>query len=182
MSNTKRVRWLERAYKLIRQELLPEAPARACVSVSITTRRQAIGQHFLNYKAKDGNDFIAIHPKNFTDPVEVLRVETHEMIHTIVPLAGHGKEFRLIAKAIGFTAPWKQTPASKELQKKLQKMSKALGPLPRAEWLESKPAAAIITLECVCPRVLTVSPEFNAVGHVKCMKCKTIFRRQKPPT
>jgi len=179
MANSRRVRWLEHGYRLLRQELLPEAPARTCVSVSVTTRKQAIGQHFWEYEGPDGHSFIAIHPKNFGDPIEVLRVLLHEMIHVVVPFEAHGKNFQWVAKALGFRAPWTTTPASDELRGKLQGFAKRLGPMPMANWATPNPIPDLVTIECCCPRELAVGREVLKGGNLKCMKCKKIFRRKK---
>lgn len=81
-------------------------------------------------------------------------VETlaHELIHAIaegneepdkhgaVKHHGHRGEFVRIAKAIGFLAPWKSTPASEELQHKLEAISAKLGTYPHSAINLNRPA------------------------------------------
>lgn len=178
MANSRRVRWLERGYRVLREELLPDAPARACVSVSVTTRRTAIGQCFNQYVGPDGRYFLAIHPRNFTSALNVLKTELHEMIHTVAK-DGHGPEFRRIARAVGFTAPWTSTPATDDLAKHLERIAERLGPLPKADWLQPEVPVPMVTLECACPRTLTVTSDFLKGGNVKCMKCHRLFRKKR---
>lgn len=184
MANAKRVRWLERAYKLLRQEFLPDAPARACVSVSVTTRKKAIGEWHPSYKGPDGTSFIAIHPRIFSDPVEVLSTELHEMIHGTVPKneKPHGKAFQLLAKAAGLEPPWTSTTPGKVLRGKLEKMAQFLGNLPTASWQSDNIRIPLpVEIACLCPRNLQVTEEFLKAGNIRCLKCKKLFRRQKSP-
>ncbi|MFW6126556.1 MAG: SprT-like domain-containing protein [Chloroflexota bacterium] len=181
MSNAKRVRWLEKGYRMLRDEVLPGAPARACVSVSVTTHRSAIGQCFSQYVARDGKHFIAVHPKLFSDGPDVLRVLLHEMVHASLPPNGkHGPEFRARAQAVGLKRPWTTTPAGDELAARLQDMAKRLGPVPKAAWVEPQPRKVPTTeVTCGCPRILHVPPDFLKSGNVKCMVCKKLFRERK---
>lgn len=181
MSNAKRVRWLEKGYRMLRDEVLPSAPAKACVSVSVTTNKSAIGQCHSQYRARDGKHFLAIHPKLFTDPVEVLRTLLHEMIHAALPTdAKHGPQFRAQAKLVGFRPPWTSTPAGPMLNGKLVKMAERLGKVPAADWVDPKPKPVTTTeVVCGCPRTLNVPPEFLKGGNVKCMACKKLFREKK---
>lgn len=184
MANSQRVRWLEKAYKILRDELIPNAPAKACVSVSVTTSRRAIGQHFDSYRAADGKSFIAIHPKLFGSGYEVLKTELHEMVHAALGNAkGHGPEFRSLAKAIGFVAPWTSSTLSADLEKKLKAIGDRLGDPPKAQWLEpTSPTPETITVECGCPRLLPVPTDFLKGGAVKCMTCKKLFKAKKGVT
>jgi len=184
MVNAKRVRWLERAYKALRLELIPSAPAKACVSVSVTTRKKAIGEWHRNYKGPDGTSFIAIHPRIFTDPIEVLATELHEMIHATTPKEAkpHGKPFQILAKAVGLEPPWTATSPGKVLRGKLEKLAQVLGKLPPASWQSDNILVPLPVFEiaCSCPRAIEVTEEFLKEGNVRCLKCKKLFRRKKP--
>ncbi len=182
MSNSQRVRWLEKAYKVLREDILPSAPAKTCVSVSVTTTRRAIGQHFGNYRGADGKGFIAIHPKLFADRLSVLKTLLREMVHAALgnPV-GHGPEFQSTAKAVGFGPPWTQTPVKDELAKKLRAIGDKLGDPPKAQWIEGVPigAPATVVVECSCPRILPVPVDFLKGGNVRCMACKKLFKVKK---
>lgn len=68
------------------------------------------------------------------DPVTVLNVLTHELIHTLLlPEAKHGKEFREIAHRIGLEGVMRQTQPTPLLKQRLTAIAANLGPLPHAK-------------------------------------------------
>lgn len=65
------------------------------------------------------------------DPVEVLAILVHELIHTLLPPdAKHGKEFRDIALRVGLKGQMRHTIPVPILTERLQTIAANLGPLP----------------------------------------------------
>jgi hypothetical protein len=70
---------------------------------------------------------------DMAEPVEVLTVLVHELVHTLLPPeAKHGKAFRDIALRVGLTGPMRQTSPTQILAERLQAIATNLGPLPHA--------------------------------------------------
>ena len=97
------------------------------------------------------------------DPLRVLDVLIHELIHTIRPTAGHGVAFKRIAVAAGLTGKMTATVASDDLVKKLKPIAKRLGKYPHAELDagavvggKKKQGTRLIALKC---------PEGDCDGH-----------------
>ena len=68
------------------------------------------------------------------DPLEVLGILVHELVHTLLPpSAKHGKEFREIALRIGLEGKMRQTMPTPILAERLQMLASNLGPLPHAK-------------------------------------------------
>jgi hypothetical protein len=67
------------------------------------------------------------------DPVEVLGVLVHELVHSLLPpTVKHGKEFRAIAHRIGLEGQMRHTQPAPVLKEHLQALATSLGPLPHA--------------------------------------------------
>jgi hypothetical protein len=68
-----------------------------------------------------------------SEPVEVLGVLVHELVHAVVPLeAKHGKLYRAAAVKIGLQGKMVHALPGILLQKRLEELAAALGPLPHA--------------------------------------------------
>jgi len=68
------------------------------------------------------------------DPLDVLGILVHELIHTLLPPSvKHGKEFREIALRIGLDGKMRQTTPTPILQDRLHALASNLGPLPHAK-------------------------------------------------
>ena len=68
------------------------------------------------------------------DPVEVLAVLVHELVHTILPpTVKHGKEFRDIALRIGLEGEMRHTRPNPSLKERLIALATSLGALPHAK-------------------------------------------------
>jgi len=93
--------------------------------------RSVIGQCFPGSMAADGVPQIKISPV-IDDPVEVLAVLVHELIHACRPDARHGAVFREIALGVGLTGPMRSTTAGPALIRRLGAIASALGPYPHA--------------------------------------------------
>ncbi len=133
-----REQWLERAVSEFRMGLFKRhgfVVPKVRVSVGFPgtgNKHTAIGEHWHPNSATDNQSQIFISPTLF-DATRVLDVLAHELIHAIVPEAGHKKPFRDIAVSIGLTGKMTKTVASPELKIELEYMAeKVLGPYPHA--------------------------------------------------
>lgn len=67
------------------------------------------------------------------DPVEVLGVLVHELVHACLPIdAGHGKLYRDAAQKVGLVGPARDAMPGHMLGQKLIALAADLGPLPHA--------------------------------------------------
>ena len=138
-----REQWLEAAVKLIiKQIFTPASVGVPEVRVSVGwpggrgPKKNVIGQCFAARTTADKVAQIFVTPA-IDDAYTTVETLTHEIIHAVAVdedgvSAGHRGEFIRIAKEIGFTAPWKSTPASEELREKLQAIADKLGVYPHA--------------------------------------------------
>jgi hypothetical protein len=102
------------------------------VSVGIPKGRgTAIGQCWNGAASSDGLAQVFISPK-LDDAARVLDVLAHELIHAVVPDAGHGAPFKRIALAIGLTGKMTATVAGPTLKAELERLAAELGPYPHA--------------------------------------------------
>ena len=96
------------------------------------SKLKAIGQCWDSSASADGHCEIFIHP-SLADPVRVLDVLLHELIHTAVGLrCGHKGAFKRIATALGLEGKMTATVAGEALRARLTAIVDALGPLPHA--------------------------------------------------
>lgn len=138
-----REQWLEAAVKVIVKQIFTPASVEVPeVRVSVGwpggrgPKKNVIGQCFAARNTGDKVAQIFVTPA-IDDAYTTVETLTHELIHAIAVdedgvSAGHRGEFIRIAKEIGFLAPWKSTPASAELQDKLQAIAEKLGPYPHS--------------------------------------------------
>lgn len=138
-----REQWLEAAVKLIIKQIFTPASVEVPeVRVSVGwpggrgPKKNVIGQCFAARTTADKVAQIFVTPA-IDDAYTTVETLAHEIIHAIAVdedgvSAGHRGEFIRIAKEIGFTAPWKSTPASEELREKLQAIADKLGVYPHA--------------------------------------------------
>lgn len=90
------------------------------------------------------------------DPMQVLGILVHELIHTLLPLSvKHGKEFREIALKIGFEGKMAHPELTPRLKQHLETIAKSLGHLPHASFnflgnaeKRRKGGARYLKLEC----------------------------------
>jgi hypothetical protein len=69
---------------------------------------------------------------DFADPLEILGILAHELIHASLPEAKHGKDFRDAALRIGMEGQMRRAMPGPVLRERLNKLAETLGPLPRA--------------------------------------------------
>lgn len=140
-SSLTREKWLETAFERINGKLFglsDMAPyCRLSVGFPAGSRPKkttlTLGQYWPPGATSDGVPQIFISPSKHAsgDPVEMLAVLVHEMVHAaIYPTKGHGKAFKRLALKVGLTGPMRHTVASNELRDKLKAIADDIGPFP----------------------------------------------------
>jgi len=106
---------------------------RFAIAFPSTGRRGArIGECWHSDTSEDGNFEIIIRSDQ-ADPLDVLGVLVHELVHVVVPIdAGHGKPYRDAALKIGLTGKMRQAMPGPLLHDRLKELAAQLGPLPHA--------------------------------------------------
>ena len=95
-------------------------------------RGKRVGECWHSSTSEDGNFEIFIRA-DIADPVEVLGVLTHELIHAVLPVdAGHGRIYREAALKLGLTGQMRHAMPGPLLRDRLITLSETLGPLPHA--------------------------------------------------
>lgn len=109
-----------------------------------------------------------------TDPVEILHILLHELIHASVGNAcGHRKEFRKVAVELGLKPPMTATTPSEPLKRVLEGLSKELGEYPHPG-LKPMPrglkGSRLIKVECFsCGCILRMTNKWlETVGTPTC--------------
>lgn len=137
MKHQNREAWLAVAIEKMRSDLfMPIGEIVPTVKVSIGfpgggSARKRIGECWHAKATTDNIAQIFISP-TLEKPTRILDVLAHELIHAIVPDAGHKAPFKRIALAIGLTGKMRATIAGPELEKRLNIMADELGELPHA--------------------------------------------------
>jgi hypothetical protein len=183
--NSKRIKWLEKAYQIMRRDFLPEVPEIVTITTTagFPSRRGAgtIGECIHNYiqKSNDTQHLITIHFKQFSDPVEVLHVLLHEVIHAS-GISGHGKEFSQKAKNLGLLKPWVATTPGEELKAKLIEIAKKIGDMPDGHGEDNnsknkKQKSRNRLYKCSCNPVVKIRAGTDHL-HAQCLACGDIFK------
>ena len=107
---------------------------RYAIAFPSTGRRgPRVGECWHSSTSDDGNFEIIIRA-DIADPVEVLGVLTHELVHACVPAdAGHGKVYREAALKLGLEGKMRHAMPGKLLNGRLVRLAESLGPLPHAK-------------------------------------------------
>ena len=115
------------------------------------SNRRAIGQNFSPAASADGTNEIII-SMVLDDPIRVLDVLTHELVHALVGNEhGHKGPFRTLAKAVGLEGKMTATVAGEELTATLKEIYEELGEYPHAQLDISnvkKQSTRLIKMEC----------------------------------
>lgn len=154
--------WLTKSVGLMRTRLFAEhgfkVPDKVRVSVGFPKGgRGLIGQCWQPGASADGTAEVFVHPE-IEDPIRVLDIVSHELVHTINHAAdqsGHGKPFRVIAEAIGLEGKMTATVASSGLVAVLKDYAGILGPYPHRSLIPGtggpkKQGTRMLAL--ICPR------------------------------
>ena len=106
---------------------------RFAIAFPSTGRRGArIGECWHSSTSEDGNYEIIIRA-DIADPVEVLGVLVHELIHAVLPVdAGHGKIYKDAAIKVGLEGKMRHAMPSQLLRPRLVALAETLGALPHA--------------------------------------------------
>jgi len=111
---------------------LPEK-IRYAIAFTSTGKRGHMAGECWHPESSDDQHFEIIIRADMSDPVGVLGVLVHELIHAVLPpTVKHGKEFRDIAHRIGLDGPMRQTRPTPLLLARLQAIATSLGTLPHA--------------------------------------------------
>ena len=153
--------WLAEAVKLARDlftECGYEVPEHVRISTGWPSRqamskKRRIGEAWHYGCSGDGVHEVII-SLYLDDPVKVLGVLIHELVHVTVGVQhGHRKPFADCAKAVGLTKPWTATGESDWLRARLEKWAKQLGQYPHAKLdgskgEQKKQTTRMLKLEC----------------------------------
>ena len=152
--------WLQSAVGELRPLLIEaEAPEFLTPHVSVGWAKGArggngktIGQCWDKRASGDKERAHIFISPELTDPIEVLAVLLHEMVHAAVGTeCGHRGPFRKVAKATGLEGKMTATFAGEILQKKLGWVRKALGEYPHPGLngqTRKKPGSRMIKVQC----------------------------------
>jgi len=153
--------WLKRAAKLLTPMLeaagtVPPLNIRySCGWPSVRKGGVRIGECWTSTASKDGHFEIFISP-SIDEPIRVLDILLHEMIHAAVGLdCGHKGEFKRVAKAVGLEGKMTATIAGENLKQQLIEICRGLGDYPHAELVEGQRSGPkkqkARLLKVVCP-------------------------------
>lgn len=153
-----REQWLLKAIEILEKEKfkpLGHPFVKTRVSVGFPDgSKKAIGQYWYPEATSDGHGNIFIHPGQ-GDPVDILAILVHELVHNSCGERGHGKVFKKLATAVGLEGKMRSTNASKELAVYLKKLAKKLGKFPHsaikkgAKGPTPKQSTRMIKMECM---------------------------------
>jgi len=121
-----------RPYFAARDLEIPENIRFAIAFPSTGRNGNRVGEAWHCSTSEDGN-FEIIVRADLADPVEILGVLTHELVHIVLPVdAGHGKLYRDAALKIGLEGKMRHAMPGKLLRAHLVELAPTLGPLPHA--------------------------------------------------
>ncbi len=130
-----REHWLLRAIEILETEKfqpLGKSFIKTRVSVGFPDgSKKAIGQYWYPESTADGYGNIFIHPGQ-GDPVDILGILVHKLVHNSCGEHGHGKGFKKLALAVGLEGKMRTTVPGKELTSYLKKLAKKLGNFPHS--------------------------------------------------
>jgi hypothetical protein len=129
--------WLENAVAELTTALLPDLPpvrvAAGWPSRGGTSlKKRVLGECWNPSVAEDGVSQIFLNPM-LSDPVEILGVLVHELIHALHPDEGHKGKFVATAREVGLTGPWTSTSVGEELAPMLKSIAEVLGEYPHSK-------------------------------------------------
>ena len=137
----------------------------------------AIGQCWSGKSAADGATHHIYIAPNQTDPVDVLAVLAHELVHAAVGCeAKHGREFSQLAAKLGLVKPWTATTPSDGLREVLTNVARVLGEYPHVGLHAplKKQSTRMRLWECPCGVKVRRAGELNA----ECKDCGGMFERK----
>ena len=175
-----REEWLIKAATALNERLLhTELPA---LKVSVGWPKgvrsgHALGQCWSKKASQDGDSYHIFVSPQLIDPIEVLRVLLHELVHAAVGTEeGHRGAFPKLAKRMGFEPPWTSTPASLGLIEALGEVLRGMGdtfPHPGLNPPIKKQATRMKLWVCPCGIKIRRAGEL----HARCLDCNNDFER-----
>jgi hypothetical protein len=112
---------------------LPEKVRYAIAFPSTGRQGRRVGECWHSSASADGFHEIIIRA-DIADPIEVLGVQVHELIHAALPAdAGHGPKYREAAIKIGLQGQMRHAMPGQLLTPKLEVIAANLGPLPHGK-------------------------------------------------
>jgi hypothetical protein len=121
------------------------------MSCSLTSRKQAIGQIWSSKNSQDNHFEIFISPA-IAQSSRVVDILIHELAHATVGIkAGHGKQFKQCAVAVGLEGQMTATTATQALKDEIALWVNMLGEYPHAPLTESGlKKQTTRQIKCVC--------------------------------
>jgi hypothetical protein len=137
--HTTRESWLRSATAELRplfEKLGYQIPEKIRFAIAFTSggkRTQVAGECWHPASSEDQHYEIIIRADQ-ADPIDVLGVLAHELVHSVLPPAvKHGKEFRLLATKVGLEGKMRYAKPGPILKERLNAIAGNLGPLPHAK-------------------------------------------------
>lgn len=134
--------------------------------------RKAIGQAWTPDASGDATAELFISPE-IEDPVRVLDILMHELVHAVVGNeVGHKGPFRKLAKSLGLEGKMMATVASEALATTLGLLLGALGPYPHAQLSKltiTKQSTRMLKLTCTCGFICRTTQKW--LDDVGCPTC-----------
>ena len=184
--------WLKEATDELRpyfQAVGYQVPEEIRFAIGFTShggRSSRVGEHWQPTASDDGHHEIFIRPDQ-SDPIEVLGILVHELVHAAVPPGSkHGPVFRKAALAVGLTGKMRSTGSSDVLVERLVKVVDRIGHLPhgklnlreRGSDTPPKQSTRLLKVECDCGYTVRMARKWiDAKGTPLCpehgsMKCE----------
>jgi hypothetical protein len=111
---------------------IPEAIRFSIAFTSQGKKSKVAGEVWPASATDDGHCELIVRA-DFADPLDVLGILVHQLIHAALPPdAKHGKSFRDAALRLGLEGPMRSTMPGAALRERLNALAASLGPLPHA--------------------------------------------------
>ena len=185
MQHSKRIDWAERAWGILRRDLLPTMPELAAITVGFPSRKgkkgsnHTIGECCYRFKGEGEAHLISLHPELLSaEPTRILDVLLHEAIHASLPVgSGHKAKFRAAMREVGLEGKPTATVAGEVLMGRLNTILTELGSIPAGtlasvEDGRKKQTTRMRKYECSCGQIVrAATDDLNAT----CGECKQDF-------
>lgn len=152
----------------------------------VSRKRRRIGECWSAEVSKDQAFEVFISPVLSTE-IEVGETVIHELIHTVVPDAGHKAPFKRIMRAIGLEGKPTATVAGEALRGRIREVADRIGPYPHGEITyrgnESKQSTRLLKVACPeCGCVVRMTQKWiDDVGIPTC-GCGSLMETAKSTT
>ena len=157
-----REQWLMEGARMLEKEVFNPAGYKLPKGIRITMSRTESNRKTssktlgvcMNRRLSSDNTHEILMNLELDNPIAILDVLAHELIHTICFEDGHGNEFRKIALAIGLEGQMRSTTAGEILTKKLKKIARKLGKFNHAKLAKTMPKDKARLFKVVCQNFL----------------------------